>query len=474
MTASEGKPTSQRRRQLIFGVLAAGTLLYTASLALITPVLTQVRDNLDTSQDGATWVLTAYLISSAALTPICGRMGDIVGRKRMLVIALTVSTLGLVIAALSTSLAPMLVGRVIQGAGGGIVPLAFGIMRDALPRERIGRAVSVLTSMTAAGAALGVVLAGPIVEGLGYHWLFWLPGIGSALTTVAAAVVISGPRERAAGAIAWPAALLLSSWLVALLVAISQGPRLGWSAPAVVACVAVSVVFCGWWIRVELLAHAPLIDLRMLRAPTVWTVNLVAFLSGSAMFASMAFTTQLTQTPSSEGYGFGLSLTMAGVVQLPTSVAGFVLAVLISRLVPPLDPKWIAVAAVVMLGCGLLGLAFFHDEIWHICIANALTGGGLGAVAACQATLISTVVEPHETGAANGIIMTIRVIGGTIGTAVMSSILAAHVAEGAIVPDEPGYTVGFLVIAVTSSAAVVAALCIPSAAREDERDPLRR
>jgi MFS family permease len=473
VSSRSGDRGTGRRRQLTFAVLAAGTLLYTVSLALVTPVLAQVRDNLGTSQNGATWVLTSYLISAAALTPISGRLGDIIGKKRMLVIALTVSTAGLVIAALSTSLLPMIVGRAVQGLGGGIVPLGFGIVRDELSREKVGRAVSVLSSMTAAGAALGVVLAGPIVEGLGYHWLFWLPAIGSGLTAAAAFVVIPASRVRAPGSIAWGAALLLSSWLVALLIAISQGPRLGLGAPLVLGCSAAALVLCGCWVRCELRARTPLIDLRMLRATTLWTTNVMAFLSGSAMFASMAFTTQLTQTPPSHGYGFGLSLTMAGVVQLPTSGAGFVLGMLISRLVPPLDPKWISVGAVAMLTCGLLGLAFLHDEIWQVCLANALTGGGLGAAAACQATLISTAVEPQETGAANGVSMTIRVIGGTIGTAAMSSIIASHVASGATLPDERGYAIGFTVLAATTAAGALAALAIPRGSRSRQVDAER-
>ncbi|MET0930642.1 MAG: MFS transporter [Aeromicrobium sp.] len=470
---------SDARRRLILVVLAFGTLLYTVSLALVTPVLTQVRDNLGTSQDGATWVLTSYLVSAAALTPISGRVGDIVGKKRMLVIALAVSTLGLGVAALSTSLAPMIVGRSIQGLGGGIIPLGFGIVRDEFSRDRVGPIVSTLSATSGAGAAMGVVFAGPIVDGLGYHWLFWLPGIATALTALAAAVVIPPSRVRAPGTVAWGAALLLASWLVLLLLTISQGPRLGWTSAPMVACLGGGLVLAATWVLVELRARTPLIDLRMLAARTLWTTNLVAFLSGSAMFASMAFTTQLTQAPASQSYGFGLSLTIAGLVQLPASSCGFLAGMTISRLVPPLDPKWIAVVAVGLLSTGLLGLAVLHEALWHICVSNALVGAGLGSVAACQATLISLAVRPEQTGAANGVSMTIRVIGGVIGTAVMSSIVSAHVPAGSRYPSESGYTTGFIVIAVTVALGLLAALAIPRVRRESvvatiERDPLHR
>ncbi|MET0145009.1 MAG: MFS transporter [Ilumatobacteraceae bacterium] len=469
--------TSVARRRLILVVLAFGTLLYTVSLALVTPVLTQVRDNLGTSQDGATWVLTSYLLSSAALTPISGRVGDIIGKKRMLVIALVVSTLGLGIAAVSTSLAPMIIGRSIQGLGGGIIPLGFGIVRDEFPHDRVGPVVSMLSAISGAGAATGVVFAGPIVDGLGYHWLFWLPCMASAVTALAAAVVIPPSRVRAPGTVAWGAALLLASWLTLLLVAISQGARLGWASATTLACLVGGVVLAATWVVVELRARTPLIDLRMLAGTTLWTTNLVTFFCGSAMFASMAFTTQLTQAPTSQSYGFGLSLTIAGLVQLPASSFGFVAGMTIARLVPPLDPKWITVVAVGLLSTGLLGLAFAHDALWHICVSNALVGAGLGAVGACQATLISLAVRREETGAANGVSMTIRVIGGAIGTAVMSSIVAAHIPAGSTYPSESGYTVGFVVIAMTVALGLLAALAIPRVRRESvvaatEHDPL--
>jgi MFS family permease len=453
---------SPARRRLTFTVLAAATTLYTTSLSLVTPVLAQVRENLHTTQDGATWVLTSYLVSSAVLTPICGRLGDLFGKKRMLAIALLASTIGLVIAALATSLTPMIVGRVVQGLGGGIVPLAFGIARDVLPRERLGRAVGVISATTAVGAALGVVFAGPIVNGLGYHWLFWLPAIAAAATLAGSVVVIPASHTRAPGTVAWPAGILLAAWMVSLLVAISQGAQIGWSSPMVVAGAVGFVVTGSLWVAVELRSRSPLIDLRLLRAPTVWTTNLLTFLAGSAMFATMAFTTQLTQTPSSAGYGFGLSLTLAGLVQLPTSVSGFAAALTISRIESRVEARRIAMVCAILVTAGLLGLAFAHGEVWHICVANALTGAGLGGLAACQATLISAAVEADQVSAANGVTMTIRVIGGTIGTAVMSSVLAEHVSKGAVIPLEAGYTIGFAVLAGTVALSLAAALFIPS------------
>ena len=131
---------------------------------------------LHTSQDAVTWVLTAYLLSASIMTPILGRVGDMFGKKWVFVGTLVALAVGSVLAAVAPNLAVMIVARVIQGVAGGTLPLGFGIIRDEFPREKVAGAVGILAALTAVGGSLGIVLAGPIVNALGWRWLFWLPG----------------------------------------------------------------------------------------------------------------------------------------------------------------------------------------------------------------------------------------------------------------------------------------------------------
>src|SRR6201994_170125 len=211
-----------------FTVLAAATAAYALLQSLVTPVLPTIEAGLHTTQNTVTWVLTAYLLSASIFTPIMGRLGDMWGKERMLVAALIALTLGSLVAALTGSIVVMIVARVIQGIGGGVLPLSFGIIRDEFPVEKVAGAVGVIAALTAAGSGLGIVLAGPIVEALNYHWLFWIPAIMLAGATVAAKLIVPKSRVRTAGRVSWPAAVLLSAWLVALLVPISEGPSWGW------------------------------------------------------------------------------------------------------------------------------------------------------------------------------------------------------------------------------------------------------
>ncbi|MET0952566.1 MAG: MFS transporter, partial [Aeromicrobium sp.] len=281
-------PTAIRRTHywVTFAVLAVSVASYTLMQSLTIPVLSEIETQMDTNQNTVTWVLTAYLLSASVFTPIVGRLGDAYGKQRMLVLSLVALSLGSLLAALAPSIGVLIGARVIQGIGGGVLPLAFGIIRDEFPHHKVGSAVSVVSSLLAVGFGAGIVLAGPISSGLGYHWLFWLPFIVTAVMAVAAVLLVPESPVRTPGRIALVPAFLLSAWLVALLLALSQAPEWGWGSPQVIALLVVAVIVGAVWIRVELTVDVPLIDMKMMRLPGVWTTNLVALLLGVGMYAS--------------------------------------------------------------------------------------------------------------------------------------------------------------------------------------------
>ena len=186
-----------------FAVLGTAALAFSLLQSLIIPAIPQLEHTLHTSESGASWLLTAYLLSAAIATPILGRVGDMVGKEKIIVVVLIALTVGSLISALSTTLPVMLVGRVIQGAGGAVFPLAFGIIRDEFPAERVAGAIGVMSAILGAGAGAGIVLAGPILVHLNYHWLFWIPLIMSATATIATFVFVPESPVRAPGRINW-------------------------------------------------------------------------------------------------------------------------------------------------------------------------------------------------------------------------------------------------------------------------------
>ena len=468
-------PTQTRRTHywVTFAVLAVSVASYTLMQSLTIPVLSELETEFNTDQNTVTWLLTGYLLSASVFTPIMGRLGDAYGKQRLLVISLAALAIGSLAAALAPTIGLLIVARVIQGVGGGVLPLAFGIIRDEFPREKIGGAVSVVSSLLAVGFGAGIVLAGPITSSLGFRWLFWLPFIVTAVAAVVAAVVVPESPVRTPGRIAILPAILLSSWLVALLLGLSQAPKWGWGDPRTVGLIAVAVVLLVAWVRVELTVDVPLIDMKMMRLPGVWTTNLVALLLGVGMYASFGFIPQFNQTPSANGYGFGSTVTESGLILLPSAIMTFITGLVAAPIARRIGPKTVVVAGSFVGAIGMFMMAGWHDEPWQVAISNAVIGTGIGFAFACLAGLIVAAVTPAQTGVASGMNANIRTIGGSIGTAVMASIVTAHFLPSGL-PKEIGYTAGFVVLGGSLLAAAVAGLMMPSMSEKAIEDKLEQ
>ncbi len=447
--------------RVTFAVLSLGVAAFALLQSLVIPVLTTVQHQLHTTQDTVTWVLTAYLLSASIMTPILGRTGDMIGKERVFVATLIALAVGSLMAALAPSIAVMIVARVIQGAGGGMITVAFGIIRDEFPAEKVAGAVGSLASLTAVGAGLGIVLAGPIVNALDYHWLFWLPLILTIVAAVSAVLFVPESPVRTPGRISWLPAVLLSAWLVALLIALSEAPDWGWGSARVIGLLAAAVVLAAAWILAELRAVTPLIDMKMMRRTAVWTNNLVALLIGVGMYATFAFLPEFVQTPSSAGYGFGASITRSGLLLLPSTITMFITGQFAGRLTRLFGGKALVIAGC-LTGCVAMAiLAFAHGQEWEIYLASAIMGVGFGLAFSAMSALIVAAVPSSQTGVASGMNANIRTIGGSIGAAVMASIVTSQL-EPSGLPKESGYTIGFAVMAVGLVLAALAGLLIPS------------
>jgi MFS family permease len=349
-------------------------------------------------------------------------------------------------------------------SGFGALPLAFGIVRDELPKEKLTGAVGAIASLTAVGGGLDIVLAGPIINALDYHWLFWLSMILTIAAAIAAAVFIPESPVRTPGRISWLPAVLLSAWLVALLVALSQAPVWGWDSGKVIGLLVAAAVLAVGWVEVERRSAMPLIDMNMMRRPAVWTNNLVSLLFGVGIYAELAFLPEFAQTPKSTGYGFGASITQSGLILLPQTVGIFLAGLVAGRFAARIGGKAVVVLGALVSTGAMTMLAFAHSHTWELYVATAVMGVGFGLAIAAMSSLIVHAVPPAQTGVASGMNANIRTIGGSIGAALMASVVTASPAADGL-PREAGYTNGFTMLSGALLIAAVAGLLIPVRAR---------
>jgi EmrB/QacA subfamily drug resistance transporter len=443
-----------------FAILALAGISYSLLQSLVAPALPDIQHALHTSESSVSWVLTSYLLSASVATPVIGRLGDMYGKERLLVIVMALLTAGTLLAALSSSLTPMLIGRVIQGAAGGIFPLAFGIVRDEFPRERVAGAIGLMSALLGVGGGAGVVLAGPIADSLSFHYLFWLPLIPIVLATVLVHLFVPESPIRVPGRVNWLGAALMTLGLVAVLVAVSETGTWHWLSAKTLGTIAVGVVLLVLWVRSESRTDQPLVDMRMMRIRGVWTTNVVALLLGFGMYASFILLPQYVETPRSAGYGFGASVTKAGLFMLPSTLAMLIVGAQTGRLEKRFGSK------PPLLAGGILTLAAFailtgaRSEEWHVYVASALMGSGIGLAFAAMANLIIENVGPAETGVATGMNTVTRTVGGAFGGAATASVLTGTVGASGF-PTAHGYTGAFGLCAAALAIGVVFGFAIP-------------
>jgi EmrB/QacA subfamily drug resistance transporter len=452
--------------RVILTVLSLGGISYALLQSLVVPALPEIQASLHTSESAVAWVLTAFLLSASVSTPILGRLGDMYGKERLLLIVLVMLAVGTLISAVATSLWLMLIGRVIQGAGGGIFPLAFSIIRDEFPNERVPGAIGLVSSLLGIGGGAGVVFAGIVTQNLSYHWLFWFPLAMITLTAFLTWRYIPESPLKTPAEINYRAAALMTLGISGVLLAITETSTWGWGSPKTLGLLALGVMVIAAWVREELRSREPLVDMRMMAIRGVWTTNTVAFLIGIGMYSSFILLPEFVQEPTSTGYGFGASVTSAGLFLLPATVA----IVVVGQMAGVLE-RWIGSRGS-LIGGALFSLACYAllvtdtNSTLDVYVAAGLLGIGIGLSFSAMANLIVQNVPQEQTGVATGMNAVTRTLGGAFGGQLAATLLADNLTAGGN-PTATGFTLSFLMCLIALAAALGFALLVPRRSAND-------
>ncbi|MGV9562991.1 MFS transporter [Streptomyces sp. NPDC003480] len=463
MTHTTTDQPIRRPSGAIVPVLAFAGIVVAVMQTLLVPVIKDLPQLLGTAPSNATWVLTSTLLSGAVATPIMGRLGDLYGKRRMLLASLAVMVIGALVSGLTATLLPMIVGRTLQGFAMGAIPLGIGLMRDMLPRERLGSAMALMSSSIGVGGGLALPAAALVAQHSDWHALFFgAAGLG-ALAIVLTLLVVPESPARAGGSFDLPGALGLSAGLVLLLLPITKGSDWGWSSGTTLGLFAASVVVLVLWGLFELRVAAPLVDLRTTARREVLLTNLASIMVGVSFYVVSLVLPQLLQLPTATGYGLGQSMVVAGLCVAPLGLTMMFTAPVYARLSARYGPKVTLIIGLVVIAVGYGGGLGLMDAAWQTIVTSVILGAGIGLAYSSLPALIVGAVPASETGAANGLNTLMRSIGTSVSSAVIGMVLAntAQHVNGLAIPTMHGFHVSFLIATGAVALGLLLALFLP-------------
>ncbi|WP_328381724.1 MFS transporter [Streptomyces sp. NBC_00400] len=454
----------RRTRGGIVPVLAFSGIVVAVMQTLLVPVIKDLPVLLNTAPSNATWVMTATLLAGAVSTPIMGRLGDLYGKRRMLLTSLAVMVVGSLICGFTSDLLIMIVGRALQGFAMGAIPLGIGIMRDELPRERLGSAMGLMSSSIGVGGGLALPVAALVAQHADWHALFFgAAGLG-VLSMLLTFLTVPESAVRARGRFDVAGALGLSAGLVALLLPITKGSDWGWGSPSTLGLFGIAALILVLWGVMELRIADPLVDLRTTARREVLLTNLASITIGVAFYAVSLVLPQLLQLPESTGYGLGRSMVVAGLCMAPLGLTMMLVAPLYARIAARRGPKVSLLLGMLVIAIGYGAGIGLMKAPWQTVIIAVVLGAGIGLAYSSLPALIIGAVDPSETGAANGLNTLMRSIGTSVSSAVIGMVLArmSQRMGPATVPTMAGFRVSFLIAAAAVIVGAALAFFLPS------------
>ncbi len=442
-------------------ILSLGTVAFALGQTLIIPAIPDIKEGFGASSSAVAWLVTAYFLTASISTPIAGRLGDMFGKRKMLAISLALLAVGCLVSAVGNSLEVIVLGRALQGLGGGVFPLSFGIIRDEFPADRVPASIGLLGSTAGVGGGIGLPLGGLIADHADFHVIFWLSAVLSIAAVVSTLRYVPESTLRSPGKVDVRGAVVLSVGLVLPLFAVSQATTWGWGSPKTLGLIVAGFAVLYGFVKLEQRTPEPLVNMRTLARRAVITTDIATFLVGFGLFGSFVLIPQLAQLPKETGYGFGFNALQAGLLLAPAALLNLFLSPISGRLGGRLGARIPLAIGCTTAAVALGLLAVLHTSPAITLLWSAMLGIGIGFAFSAMPNLIIEAVDRHETGEATGVNTIARNVGASLGSAVGGSILASDVLSSGF-PTESAFTLALGISALGSIVATLAAVSIPA------------
>lgn len=439
MTAPPRSPAAPAPREQTprFGMTVAlafaGTVVAFMT-TLVIPIQNHLPEIFDASRDDTAWVVTITLIANAVFTPIAGRLGDIYGRRRLILILLGALVLGSVVSGLTELLPVMLIGRALQGSSLGVISLSISVLRQNAPAGRLGTSVGIVSGSLGFGGAIGLPVSAAISQWSSWHVLFAVAaGLGVAAIILVVFLVPRDADTRSPGRIDLTGAVWMAIALSSILVGLTRGNVWGWLSPWTIGLIAGGLTLLFLWVRYELRVPDPIVDIRLLVRRPVLLTNLASVFIGFAFFAGEVFYPQLLELPSRTGIGLGLDLFETSLALVPGGIAMMAVAPVAAWTTERFGARMTLAFGAVVMALAYGASLIWRADAWQVAVLYGLVGAGGGLAYATMPVLIMQKTPLSQTAAANGLNSLARSGGMTLAAAVCGLVLAGGVGlEGGV------------------------------------------
>jgi MFS family permease len=457
-----GSPYDARAAKAVLVVLAVMALMVTYVETMVLPAFEafiRFFDNAPAST--VVWIVSAYLLVGTVATPIFGKLGDKYGKKRMLVLVMSLYAVAVSLAGFTPDIGGafgvsranqiyVLIGiRAFQGLGMGMFPLAFAMIPEVFPAARVGGAQGIVSGMFAAGASLGLVGGGYIAYKFGWQLTYHTVIPVAVVLAILSYVILRESPHRAPQPIDLPGIGSLGFALAMLMFGITEGTYWGWTNFAGVSAggfawgvpeffllaLAGAVFFLLWEPR----AKNPVVSFAALKQRNIWVSNANGIIVGMGMFLIFVGMVLLAEDPFKPGYG--LTEFQMGLTAVPSSLSMLAFAPLWGRWVATRGPKPVMITGFAVMGLGALGLVLLHTQLWELIVFTIPTLVGNVAVLIAMSNIIVLSVSPRELGIQTGMNQTFRNLGSAVGPVVAATVTASFLTQVAVAPP-PAPTIG--------------------------------
>ncbi|WP_338889139.1 MFS transporter [Rhodococcus sovatensis] len=459
-----------RSAGILVAVLVLAEIVSAFESSMVFVAIPRFMEVFDASAADVGWTLTAFLLVTAASAVLAGRLGDIYGRKKVLVLVLALSAVGSVVSVLGDSLGMVIAGRALQGVAGGIMPLCFGIARASLPRERVPFAVAMIAGSALIAGAAGSVISGVLIDVADWHWIFVVAAVFATVAALVVGRII--PRDSAPAArprVDWLGAILLPIGVGAALLAVTEGNKRGWLSSPIVILFVLSAVLLASWYGWQRKSASPLFDVRLLARRDLGSAYVITILLAvGVMGLTPVLTPIILQTPVAAPVGLGMSASAAGYVFAGSAVVGFLAAPFSGKVAARFGAARAVMIGTVLLVLGMSLFALGRGSVAGVIVSSVILAVGTGFAYTALPNLVVESVSAERTGEATGFATLLRGTFNAVSAAVVGALLASGIVSGTTYSTSGAYNLVFGLGIACCVAALVVTATLPARRLTDE------